>query len=64
MSVKEKAVLLLHGWPGTSDGYHLIRSLLPTDRRVIAPDLTGFSEAYDGIYPSRRRLRMHTPTGF
>lgn len=50
----EKAVLLLHGWPGTSDDYHLVRSILPPDVRVIAPDLTGYGRAFEGHLPTEQ----------
>ena len=51
MIADEKSVLLLHGWPGTSDDFHLVRRLLSADIRVVAPDLTGYGEAFEGKLP-------------
>ena len=44
----ERSVLLIHGWPGISADYRLVRNFLNKNVRVIAPDLTGFGEAFQG----------------
>jgi len=51
MNSVKKSVLLLHGWPGTSDDYHVVRKLLTSDIQVIAPDLAGFGDAFDKRLP-------------
>jgi len=48
--------VLLHGWPGTSDDFHLVRGLLPEGIRVVAPDLAGFGEAFEGPLPEEQAL--------
>lgn len=39
------AVVLLHGWPGDSHDYRLVRPLLSPRHRVVVPDLRGFGES-------------------
>jgi pimeloyl-ACP methyl ester carboxylesterase len=39
------AVVLLHGWPGDSADYRLVRPLLEPDHRVVVPDLRGFGSS-------------------
>src|SRR5262249_2117662 len=40
-----RAILLLHGFPGSRHGWEPVRRQLDRDLRVIAPDLLGFGES-------------------
>jgi len=51
MIQREKSVLLIHGWPGTSDDFHLVRKALPKNIKIVAPDLTGFGDSFVGNVP-------------
>ena len=46
MISNDKAALLLHGWPGASDDFHLVRQSLPAIIRTIAPDLAGYGRSF------------------
>lgn len=51
MTTSDKTVLLLHGWPGTSDDYHRVREQLANKVNVVTPDLSGFGNAFEGELP-------------
>ena len=49
MAAKSESVVLLHGWPGTSADFHLVRKILPVEIQVFAPDLMGYGEEFNGL---------------
>jgi len=44
-------VVLLHGWPGSTNDFRRVIPLLPPDANPIVPQLRGFGEAFDGPLP-------------
>lgn len=60
MAAKSESVVLLHGWPGTSADFHLVRKILPVETQVFAPDLMGYGEEFNGLLtPDQATANSH-----
>ena len=60
MAAKSESVVLLHGWPGTSADFHLVRKILPVDIQIFVPDLMGYGEEFNGLQtPDQATANSH-----